>query len=113
MATRCGSVGFLVNPEEIESFLMRLPGVAGVQVVAASPGGMPDGDALPVAFVLPMAGAELQEAAILEVCRGQLARFKVPRRVVVVDAFPITDSPNGPKIQRVRLRAWAAALLSS
>ncbi len=27
--------GFLVNPEEIETFLLGLPGVAGVQVVAA------------------------------------------------------------------------------
>jgi hypothetical protein len=28
-----------------------------------------------------------------------------------VDAFPVVDSPNGPKVQRVRLREMAEALL--
>jgi fatty-acyl-CoA synthase len=40
-----------------------------------------------------------------------LARFKVPERIVAVDSFPIVDSPNGLKVQRVRLREMAAALL--
>jgi len=44
-------------------------------------------------------------------CREQLARFKVPHRFVLVDAFPTVDSPNGPKVQRVRLREMAEALL--
>jgi fatty-acyl-CoA synthase len=44
-------------------------------------------------------------------CLEQLARFKVPERIVVVEAFPIVDSPNGPKVQRVRLRQMAEALL--
>jgi len=44
-------------------------------------------------------------------CREQLARFKVPERIVLVDAFPVVDSPNGPKVQRVRLREMAEALL--
>ena len=100
--------GFLVNPEEIEGFLLSLPGIAGVQVVAA----LHAGDPVPVAFVLPLPGAMLEEAALLEACRGRLARFKLPKRIVAVDAFPFTDSPNGPKIQRVRLREMAAALLS-
>jgi fatty-acyl-CoA synthase len=44
-------------------------------------------------------------------CREQLARFKVPERIVAVEAFPIVDRPNGPKVQRVRLREMAEALL--
>jgi len=44
-------------------------------------------------------------------CLEQLARFKVPERIVVVEAFPIVDSPNGPKVQRVRLREMAELLL--
>jgi fatty-acyl-CoA synthase len=100
--------GFLVNPEEIEGFLLDLPGVAGVQVVAA----LHDGDPVPVAFVLPAPGAALDEAVLLDACRGKLARFKLPKRIAMVDAFPFTDSPNGPKIQRVRLREMAAALLA-
>jgi fatty-acyl-CoA synthase len=44
-------------------------------------------------------------------CLQQLARFKVPERIVMVDAFPIVDSPNGPKVQRVCLREMAEAPL--
>lgn len=99
--------GFLVNPEEIEGFLISLPGVASAQVVA----GRRDGDAVPVAFVTARPGAWLEEAALAEQCRGAIARYKVPARIVVVDGFPTTDSPNGVKIQRVRLRAMADSLL--
>ena len=101
--------GFLVNPEEIEGFLLGLPGVAGVQVVAASHAG----DKVPVAFIVPDPGAAPDEAAMLAACRGQLARFKLPKRILTVAAFPFTDSPNGPKIQRVRLRDMAAEALAA
>jgi fatty-acyl-CoA synthase len=82
--------------------------VAGVQVVAASRG---DADPVPVAFVRPTDGAELDELVLRARCLEQLARFKVPQRIVVVEAFPIVDSPNGPKVQRARLREMAEALL--
>ena len=84
------------------------PGVAGVQVVAASNG---ESDPVPVAFVRPAAGTALDEAALRARCREQLARFKVPARIVAVDAFPTVDGPNGPKVQRVRLREMAQTLL--
>jgi hypothetical protein len=59
-----------------------------------------------VAFVRPADGTALRAR-----CLEQLARFKVPERIVVVEAFPIVDSPNGPKVQRVRLREMAELLL--
>jgi fatty-acyl-CoA synthase len=85
--------GFLVSPEEIEAVIQREPGVAGVQVVT------------------PHAGACLDEAALGARCVGQLAPFKVPARIVVVDSFPTVESPNGLKVQKVRLREMAEALL--
>ncbi len=100
--------GFLVSPEEIEAVILAAPGVASVQVVAAANGAS---DPVPVAFVLPAGGAALDEAALRARCREQLARFKVPERIIAVDAFPTVDSPNGPKIQKVRLREMAEALL--
>ena len=100
--------GFLVSPEEIEAVIQAQPGVAGVQVVAASNG---KSDPVPVAFVRPAEGTVLDEAALRARCREQLARFKIPARIVAVDAFPTVDGPNGPKIQRVRLREMAQALL--
>ena len=100
--------GFLVSPEEIEAVLQAEPGVDGVQVVSASREGS---DPVPVAFVRPRDGAILQEAALRASCLQQLARFKVPERIVVVDDFPIVESPNGAKVQKVRLREMAQALL--
>ena len=100
--------GFLVSPEEIEAVIQAEPGVAGVQVVAAS---REAADPVPVAFVQPSDGAVLQEAILRARCFEQLARFKVPERIVVVDRFPVVDSPNGPKVQRVRLREMAETLL--
>lgn len=91
--------GFLVSPEEIEAFLLAQPGIRGAQVVEAA------GRA--VAFVLP--GPGFDEAALLEAARGSLARFKVPARIVPLEAFPVTDGPNGVKIQRAKLREMARA----
>jgi fatty-acyl-CoA synthase len=99
--------GFLVSPEEIEAVIQALPGVAGVQVVAATR----KGDPVPVAFVRLREGAVVQEAALRAQCSERLARFKVPERIVMVDRFPIADSPNGPKVQRVKLREMAETLL--
>jgi len=102
--------GFLVSPEEIEAVIQALPGVAGVQVVAASCG---RGDPVPVAFVQPRVGAQLDEALLQAHCTRQVARFKVPKRIVFVDRFPVVDSPNGPKVQRVVLRQMAEELLQA
>ncbi len=100
--------GLLVSPEEIEAVIQALPGVGGVQVVAASNG---HSDPVPVAFVRPLDATAFDEAALRARCREQLARFKVPEHFVAVEAFPTVDGPNGPKIQRVRLREMAEALL--
>jgi fatty-acyl-CoA synthase len=100
--------GFLVSPEEIEAVIQAQPGVAAVQVVSACRGA---GDPVPVAFVRPRAGAVLQEAALRASCLQQLARFKVPERIVMVEDFPIVESPNGAKVQKMRLREMAEALL--
>jgi fatty-acyl-CoA synthase len=100
--------GFLVSPEEIEAVIQAQPGVAGVQVVAAASG---DSDPVPVAFVRPIEGTALDEAELSARCREQLARFKVPARFVAVEGFPSVDGPNGPKVQRVRLREMAEELL--
>jgi fatty-acyl-CoA synthase len=100
--------GFLVSPEEIEAVIQREPGVAGVQVVAAAP---QEGDPVPVAFVRAAGGVLLNETVLRARCLEQLARFKVPARIVVVDSFPTVESPNGLKVQKVRLREMAEALL--
>lgn len=91
-----------VDPTEVESLLLADPRINHAAVV-----GVPDPrlSEVPVAFVIPEAGATLTEADVLALCRGQIAGFKCPRRVIFVDAFPMTGSG---KIQKYLLREQAA-----
>ncbi|RZN08264.1 acyl-CoA synthetase [Bradyrhizobium genosp. SA-3] len=104
--TRAGDAmrlgGFLVAPGEIEDELKSCAGVADAQVVAIDL----KGQARCVAFVIP-AGEPPRQEALTAHLRERLAGYKVPARIYVVDAFPVTDSANGVKIQRARLRAMA------
>ncbi len=104
--TRAGDAmrlgGFLVGPGEIEDELKSCTGVADAQVVAVDL----KGQARCVAFVIP-AGEPPQQDALAARLRERLAGYKVPARIYVLDAFPVTDSANGVKIQRARLRAMA------
>jgi fatty-acyl-CoA synthase len=99
--------GFLVSPREIEIFLEEVGGIRTAQVVAADT----DAGHQAVAFVVLEHGATLDEAAVIAHCRGTLAKYKVPRRVVPMERFPTTTSPNGEKIQRNRLREMATQLM--
>ena len=75
------SGGFNIYPREIEDFLLEQPGVAEAAVV-----GVPDplrGE-VPVAYIV----GKFDEAHLREVCRAQLASFKVPRRFVRVHEIP-------------------------
>jgi fatty-acyl-CoA synthase len=99
--------GFLVSPAEVEQALMQFAGVREAQVVAVD---RPDG-ARPVAFVIAPDGVD--EAAAIEHCRGRLARYKVPVRVIAIGEFPTTASANGTKIQKAKLRALAETALST
>ena len=109
--TRMGDVlrlsGFLVNPLEIEAVLDSHPTVAVSQVVGIDG---PRGP-VPVAFVLPKNGAAVDEAALIEHCKQQVANYKVPRHVLPIAEYPFTPSANGNKIQKAKLREMAAAAL--
>lgn len=99
--------GFLVSPREIEAFLEELPGITAAQLVGVDT----ESGAVPVAFVL--AAGTVDERAVIERCRSSLAHFKVPRRVLVLEEFPIVPGTNGDKIQRTTLRALAAEALAT
>jgi len=95
--------GFNAFPAEIEGILLTHPGVSQVAVV-----GVPDERLGEVgkAYVIPRAGAEVDEASIVAWCREHMANYKVPRTVVLVDELPLTASG---KVQRFRLRATVQA----
>jgi fatty-acyl-CoA synthase len=110
--TRAGDAmrlgGFLVAPGEIEDELKACTGVADAQVVAVDL----KGHARCVAFVIP-GKEEPKQDALLAHLRGRLAAYKIPARIYFVDAFPVTDSANGVKIQRARLRSMAMETIAS
>ena len=54
------------------------------------------------AFVVRKPGADESEAALIEHCRAQLAKYKAPRAIEFVDALPRTETG---KLQRFRLRS--------
>ena len=82
---------------EIEAYLATHPAVKIAQVV-----GVPDPryQEVPAAFVELADGADASEEELIEFCRGQIARFKVPRYVRFVTEWPMSAS----KVQKFRLR---------
>ena len=93
--------GFNAYPAEIEASLLRHPGVAMVAVV-----GIPDermGE-VGMAFIVPKAGASVTEEEIIAWSREEMANYKAPRRVAIVDALPLNASG---KVLKHELRARA------
>jgi acyl-CoA synthetase (AMP-forming)/AMP-acid ligase II len=77
--------GFNAYPAEIENTLLQMPGIGEVAVI-----GVPDerlGE-VGMAFVVPAPGQSLTGDTIIEWSRENMANFKVPRRVEIVDALP-------------------------
>ena len=97
--------GFLTAPSEIEAHVETHPSVAGCQVVGVA---TPRGPRA-FAFVRPADGS-YDETALLSWCRETMANYKVPVRAAAIDAFPVTHSANGTKIQKAELRRMAEAL---
>lgn len=87
-----------VFPREIEEVLNSHPMVAASGVV-----GLVDGvrGEVPVAFVEMEDGASFDEGVLRAHCRGQLAGYKVPRDIRVLEALP--RNPTG-KIMRKELK---------
>ena len=100
--------GYLVDPSEIETFLCRHPSISAAQVVGVKLQG--EGD-VAVAFV--RADRQIGESDLIAYCRHGIANYKVPRRIVQVDDFPVVDGPNGTKIQKAVLRERALQVVSS
>ncbi len=100
------SGGFNVYPREIELVIDALPGVDESAVIGVP---HPDFGESVVAVVVPMAGATLDEQALIDALRGQLARFKQPKRVFVVTSLPRNAMA---KVQKATLRETYRAVFT-
>ena len=101
--------GYLVSPVEIEDALKAQPGVADVQVVAVDIARQTRA----VAFAIALPGQQLDERQLIAATATTLAAFKVPAHIWTVDKFPTTQSSNGNKIQRAKLREMAIERLAA
>ncbi len=92
------SGGENVYPAEIESVLYSHPAVAEAAVI-----GIPDPKWGEVgrAIVALRPGASVTEEELLDFCRERLARYKVPKSIIFVDALPKTGAG---KIDKERLK---------
>ena len=94
--------GINVYPREIEEVIYHFPGVKEAAVI-----GVPDArrGEQPVAFVAAAEGQTLDENALLQFIRGQLADYKIPKKIVILPALP--KNATG-KILKTELRKQAA-----
>ena len=79
------SGGFNVYPKEIESEIDAMPGVVESAVIGVPHADFGEGV---TAVVVRDKGAKVDEAAVLRALDGRLAKFKMPKRVIVVDELP-------------------------
>lgn len=96
-----------VSAAEVERVIFAVGGITEVAVVGAPD---PMLEEVPVAFVIAMLPDPGLAERILARCRAELADFKVPRQVFVVDDLPrVTLDKIDKKTLRRRLREQAAA----
>jgi len=84
-----------VASREVEETIYRLAGVSEVAVV-----GLPHPYWIEAvtACVVVKAGASLTEEQVIAHCKSQMAHFKVPKKVVLIEALP--KNPSGKVLKR-------------
>jgi HIP---CoA ligase len=95
--------GFNVYPAEVENALLAHESIGQVAII-----GIPDrrmGE-VPAAYVVAAPGRSINPDAIIRWARERLANYKVPRRVIALEALPFNAAG---KVLKNELRARAAA----
>lgn len=99
--------GYNVYPIEIENEIDALPGVMESAVI-----GLPHkdfGEGV-TAIVVPQKGATITEADVMQALDGRLAKFKLPKRVIILPELPRNTMG---KVQKAALRETYKALYGS
>ncbi len=90
-----------VASREVEEAIYRIDGVSEVAVI-----GLPDDKWIEAvtAVVVARPGHQLTEEGVLAACAGKLAGFKLPKRVILIDALP--KNPTGKVLKRELRRQY-------
>jgi fatty-acyl-CoA synthase len=103
------SGGELVMPKEIEELLTAHPAISQAYAV-----GIPDerwGE-IGCACVVRAPGAHIEADEVIALCRAKLARFKVPKHVLFLEAAELPTTPTG-KVQKYLLSRQAKERLEN
>ncbi|MEX6634765.1 AMP-binding protein [Hyphococcus lacteus] len=92
------SGGYNIYPKEIEEVIDARPGVMESAVIGVHHHDMGE---CPIAVVVPIKGCQLDSETIIRELRGKIARFKVPRHVIIQEHLP--RNVMG-KVQKAALR---------
>lgn len=98
--------GINISPSEVEEVLMRHPAVRQAAVVGAQDA---ERGEIVYAFVVPVSAGAVTMQALLAHCREQASRYKVPDRIELCEALPLTVTG---KLQRQTLKQTATARIS-
>jgi acyl-CoA synthetase (AMP-forming)/AMP-acid ligase II len=92
--------GFNAYPAEIENALLRHPAIAQAAVI-----GVPDPRLGEVGMAFVVLSAPVSSEDIIAWSREQMANYKVPRAVLIVDALPLNATG---KVMKDTLRRQAS-----
>lgn len=91
------SHGMNVYPKEIEDVLIRHPLIKEAAVIGRKD---PRRGEIPVAFIVKKENnAQLTERELIDLCKQNLAGYKVPHRIEFIDSLP--KSPTGKVLKRM------------
>jgi long-chain acyl-CoA synthetase len=100
--------GEKVFPREVEEVMYTHPAVADAVLIPAKDAKLGE---IPVAIVVPRAGAVLSEKDMQDFLSDKMARFKVPRKVYILQQVP--RSPVGKILKKELVKMLAAGELGA
>ena len=101
--------GFLVDPNEIYSFIETFQEIEACIVIGVEARGR----LRAAAFVTLSNLKKFNSANLIRACSLHLAPYKVPILIHSVDAFPMAEGANGNKVRRGELRSLALELVEN
>ncbi len=102
MHDRINKGGFSVYPREVEGVINAHPAVYASAVIGEED---PQFGEEIIAYIVLRKGMPFSENDLVSYCEERLARYKVPRKITVLDRLP--RSPNGAILRRALREGWS------